>query len=174
MYNLKTFQCWHFWLKKAPVWNLEILPKNGAPTQCFDRGIFSVKAPVFHVQIRIWICGSEAFWLDPDPDPKNDGSIWGSIYLIISMNSWQSFEWFTFLKFENLSSSSKVRIFFHISWIRIESGSGYKKWPGSGSGFAPKKLDPKKVEGTQRRMTRKFFDFHDVCLFVCCCSETGL
>ena len=123
MSNLKTFQCWHFCLKKAPVWNLEILPKNGAPTQCFDRGVFSVKAPVFQIQIWKWICGSKAFWLDLDPDPKNDGSIWGSINLIISMNSWQSFEWLTFFSSLKIHPAVQKLGFFPYLldpyWIRI-------------------------------------------------------
>ena len=62
------------------------------------------------IQIQIGIHRSSPFLLDPDPFfGSGSGSRW---HMIFSLNSWQNSECFTFLKFENPSSHSKVIIFF--------------------------------------------------------------
>ena len=67
------------------------------------------------IQIQIGIHRSSPFLLDPDPFfGSGSGSRW---HMIFSLNSWQNSECFTFLKFENPSSHSKVIIFLH--WIQL-------------------------------------------------------
>ena len=115
----------HF-LKKAPIigskifvsklWLVECLnfsqrvTKTYQVKKCQKNAPSMRKVPKTVCWIWIRIRGSGPFWLDPDP--PNYGSRCGSSDLTISMDSWQNFEWFTFLKFENPSSGSKVMIFF--------------------------------------------------------------